>query len=429
MKKAIVFFVLLIVMFLGYFLSHTLLANQTSVSNKSSNNTLKETKKVHFLHWSYFPKELFNDFKTKNPNLSVEFEKINENNYDKLLKTTIASGSQVDVIGLKGNVYEDFVRRGYLVDLSDRTFLNNYKTDIRADVRSILKNGREYAVAYKGSVFGIWYNKILFDKYDIRVPDNYNEFIDVCRKLKVNGINPMVIGARDDWAGSCLFLLRFLNVTDQNKLWFQEIMSGKMKWTDMEISSAFQDIGSFINEGYLSEDSINLTYQQAFNEFINGHAAMTIMGDSSINLIKGNVERVCEPGVFPIPYKNSGWTNKVAGSKTDFLIGIFNESKLKGGAESLLDYLSTPEAAKIYSDITLSFPTIKGVDTSNLNYSRVWEPLRKTELISSGIYDMDEETRNQFYYKTKEMIAGTKTFEQILKELQSFQENIPTGVN
>lgn len=427
MKRLIVFVFLAISLF-GVFITYEMFVKKSVNTFKDEFVAIPEdAKKVYFIHWSSFPKEIFNRFNEKNPNISVVFEHFDEDYYPTLQKTRIASGNNVDVMGVMEADYEEYAGRGYLVDLSEEYFLNNYRQDVRDAVRNLVRNKKEYAIAYRSSVYGIWYNKILFSKYNIPVPENYKDFLQVCGRFKQNGISPLILGARDDWAGSYIYFLRFLNLMEKDRSFPQNLENGKVKWTDPEVISAFKEISDFIAEGYLAEGSINLTYHQAFSEFTKGHAAMIITGDWSLNLTKGDTEKVCDPGVFPIPFNNEGKTKQVAGNKAGFLTGIFSESKHISEAKLLIEYLSTPEAAQIYSDITMSVPTIKRVDISSLKFNILWEPLRSMELISPGLTEMDHEMRKQFNKSSKDMIINSKNYLQILKELQALQDKLSAG--
>ena len=66
--------------------------------------------------------------------------------------------------------------------------------------------------------------------------------------------------------------------------------------------------------------------------------------------------------MFPIPYNKEGEVLEVPGSNGDNLIGIFQAQKKRPG-KLFLEYLSSKEAAQVYTDITMTVPPIKGINT------------------------------------------------------------------
>ncbi len=393
--------------------------------SKSKNdlvNSPKDVKKISFIHWEYFPLEIFNKFSEEHPDIKVEFQQLNENYYPLVQRTRIASRSDISVMGVMESDYKDFVFKNYLSDLTGNKYLENYRPEVRERVRALTVGNREYAIAYKDSVYGVWYNKILFKKYNLEVPKTYEEFLTVCETLKKNGVQPLVMGARDELRGNSLFLLRFPELVNKDKELLERLKNKSIRWADPEVSSLLKEIGSFADKGYISKDSANLTYHQAFWEFSKGHAAMTIMGDWSINMASEDMEKICEPGVFPIPYGTDGDIRIVPGSYAGMFLGIFPESAHKEEANLLLDFLSRLEIAQLFTNYTMWTPTIKNVDTSRLKYYELWNPLRKlerfpplTDVVSN---DMQEMLGKGF----RSLLIKEKTYEQLAQELQSVQD-------
>lgn len=44
-----------------------------------------------------------------------------------------------------------------------------------------------------------WYNKEIFDKYGLSVPKTMDEWLDVCKTLKENGVTPISVDGVDRW--------------------------------------------------------------------------------------------------------------------------------------------------------------------------------------------------------------------------------------
>ena len=392
-------------------------------ANKEFEKSAELIKKIHFIHWESFPRVIIEDFHKEYPHVHVEFERLDKEDYSILLKARIASESGVDIMGIMENDYVDFVTKGQLVDLNltKLDYLNNYNDDVRKAVRELTLQKREYAVSYKSWIYGVWYNKTLFSKYNLKVPENYPEFLKVCEELKKQGIPPLVLGARDAWHGSYLHLLRLPKLSYLYPEWFRKVKLGQMEWTDPKIRLAMEEINKFISDGYLHEDSIYLTYHQAFMEFASGKAAMTIMSDLSLNLVHNDIEKVMDPGVFPIPFNDQSTTFVVPGNQAGYLLGILSKSNHKEEAELFLEYLCRPDVAQKYSDITMSVSNINGVD-AHIKYDELWKPFRQRPQIPLTIDAMDLPILQQMHMGTKALIMNTKTPQQMLEDLESLKK-------
>jgi len=384
-------------------------------------NNDKDKTVIHFIDWEYFPQKIFDDFSIKYPNIKVEFEQYGINQYSNLQRTRILSSKDIDVMGIMNRDYSNFVDKGYLEDITNEDFLNNYNKESIKELLNITTNSnRVFSVPYKSKIYGVWYNKILFDKYNLKVPKNYDDFLNVCETFQAKGINPMVLGCRDKNVSSYIYYIRIWNILNSNPQWFEKLKIGEVKWTDKEMLDVFEKIDEFIKSGYLSKKSISLTYQQAFSSFVSGQAAMCIMDDSSINMYEPNIEKSCDLGVFPIPYNKLGESIKVPGLKASSLIGIFSESKYKKEAKLLLTYLSDVKTAQLYSDETLSNCNIDGISTINLKHDDLWQPLRSLILIPPMTSTLDTDVEEELNSRANQLIIGSKDIGELLKEIHLY---------
>lgn len=374
---------------------------------------------IHFVHWSEFPKQIFTDFSKKYPNILVEFEQYGIQLYPQVQMARIASGENIDLMGILENDYKKFISKGYLVDLTNESFLKNYEPDAVDSIAQMDAGHHIYGVAYRKWVLGIWYNKILFNKYYLKPPKDYNDFINICSILKTNGVGPLVLGCKDKTVGSYIFYLRLYN--GLRKDGFKKINAGEIKWTDRNIVGALKDIEDFLKSGFLLKESMNLTEQQAFYKFMNGQAAMCLMSDWSLDMIDPGVDKVCDLGVFPIPNNDNFEAQLIPGTKNGLLFGAFAGSRNKTEAKLLLDYLSQTETAQYYSDATKSKTTVKGVAYDKLKYNELWEPLRKAELIAPVTVTIDNNVQKIFNQNIRELLMGVKSPDRICEELQIAQ--------
>ncbi len=345
-----------------------LLFNSIQLSDfESALNDNKQAKKeLVFVHWEYIPDEIFDLFSKEYPDISVNYQHYNAAAYSDVIQQKMSMGEKIDVMGVKAGDFREYIFKNWLLDISGEPFAGRYLPEITDAVKQA-GEGRQYAISYKAEYYGIWYNKILFEKYRLDVPRNFAEFLNVCGELKSRDIKPVVLGARDEDVAADIYYLRVISMTESQ---------GSADGQNGAASGLFEDTQNLIAQGYISPDSVNLNYQQAFDYFKNAKAAMLIAPDSSFNMAKEDFEKVCDPGVFAIPYADSADLVKTPVNYFSMLIGVSSQSEHTEEARLFLDFLSRPEIAKIYCDKTVSYPAVADTDTSDLKYTDLWMPLR-----------------------------------------------------
>lgn len=389
------------------------------IDNPKSDSAEKVT--IHFIDWDEIPEQIFTDFSKKYPNIQVEFERYGALQYSKVQISRIEAGDNLDIMGVENNNYSKYVEKGYLEDLTKKKYISYYIPEVVNTLSKMSSDHHVFGISYNSYVLGIWYNKILFNKYNLKVPKNYDEFLHVCASLKKNDISPLVMGCRDELISSYVYYLRILDKAEGKRNWFELIKEGKLKWTDKRLVKSIEEIGAFINKDYILKDSMNLTKEQAFNNFIDGQAAMCLADDRSLNMIDPEIENVCDLGVFPIPYNEKGKTQLVPGVKAGYIIGIYSGSKHKKEANLLLDYLSQRKTAQYYSDEMKAVSTVKGVTYGNLIHNELWEPIRKMKEIPAMEVCFDKSIQEGINESIKELMINAKKPLQIAKELQAIQ--------
>lgn len=408
----------LITAFLLTILMGVVLFNTIKLSDFTSEQAAAEKTKVKiaFMHWVYFPEEVLTMFNQEYPNISVDYQHYNLSSYSEILQKKIAMGEKLDVIGINAFELFKYGNQDALVDLGGEKFLRNYKTEIRSEIQKI-SNSKEYAVSYSAEYFGIWYNKILFEKYNLKVPENYNEFLEVCETFRENDVDPIVIGARDSEVASYVYLLRIIQFMD-DKDWQLKLKTGEMNFTEGALFHTFVETEDLIKNRYISEDSIGLTYHQAFDYFKNAKAAMLIAPDRSLNMVKEDFEKVCNPGVFIIPYADDKSESKTTANYLTALIGISNDSQNVEEARLLLEFLSRPEIVEIYSRESISYPTLINTEVMDLKYNDLWEPIRSND--NRGPYDryISQEDKNTLDTNAKLFIGGLINAEDLARVFQ-----------
>ena len=122
-----------------------------------------------------------------------------------ILRTRFIREDYPDIVGIGGDIeYSYYVDAQILADISGYEGLNNIKQvyrDIDESLELVPTEGT-FAIPYMANAAGILYNRDLFEENGWKIPNNWNEFITLCKDIKAKGILPFYFGFKDTW--SCL---------------------------------------------------------------------------------------------------------------------------------------------------------------------------------------------------------------------------------
>lgn len=131
-------------------------------------------------------------FKEKYPNVTVDFELVKGDTLS-ILKMREQAGELPDVIG--GQPEWRYTIKDKLEPLNDLDCVKNnlYAKDLAID-------GNAYAVNYESFYNCTFYRKDIFKKYGLKVPQTWDQYINVVKTIKDKGeYIPLAVGGKDQW--------------------------------------------------------------------------------------------------------------------------------------------------------------------------------------------------------------------------------------
>lgn len=223
---------------------------------------------------------LLEAFNEAYPNIRIKFQPTNPPDYNATLRLQLESGTGPDLMYARSyatgvQLFED----GYFADLSG---LANLNSSYDAGARDPWTNaaGTPFAIPFVAVSHGIYYNQDVFSDLGLSVPQTWEEFLEVCQKVKAAGIIPVANGLGDEWdIAEVVFMSLAPNYIGgrEGRLAYE---NGSRPWNDDAVVAAFDAMGDL--EPYLPNGYRALTYQDSNALFASGQAAMYFDGSWSI---------------------------------------------------------------------------------------------------------------------------------------------------
>lgn len=318
--------------------------------------------------------EIIDRFNEENPDIKIEMNTVPD--AATVLTSRIASGD-IPVIFSDYPTQQQFkqkVANGYVQELSGQEFLNNVEDSALEMSRQ--EDGKDYALPYSRNYMGVYYNQEIFDKYDLEIPETWEEFTALCDVLQSNGITPIGIMGKDPARVGHGFQCMTVAWDPEGIEAIEATVAGENK---LEEDQGFRQIAEKTVEllSYCNEDILGLADTTCWENFANGQYAMCITGSYARGtLLIANPD--LKMGVFPLPNDTKETTNTLAGIDAAVCVSAKASDEEKEAAYKFLAYLAETENAQIFCDKDGAPSCIKEVKP---NYEGI-EPMM--DLINAG---------------------------------------------
>ncbi len=278
------------------------------------------------------------------------------------LQPALDGGTQIDMFD------EDIDRVNgmyakYLLDLEDLAAESDYEATANAGLMAACREaggGTLKTIPYQPNVFGFFYNKDLFEQAGIEAePATWEEFLDVCGKLKDAGITPMTM---DDAYATCVIGYHLARLVGEEKV--VEIVTDGL-WDDPAVLQMAQDIEELASNGYYSEMVGSNVWPAGQNtELALGTAAMYLNGSWLPNEVKDMAGPDFNWGCFAYPELENGANGTETNNFGAQVFGINKDSKMSKEAFDLITYITKGEYDQKLAEMSVGIPS----DTTNTEW-------------------------------------------------------------
>lgn len=348
--------------------------------------------------------------------------------YDTKLNALISAGQTPDVfICNPGPTLTQYVDANVAADLTG--ILNNEEKDWYATFSDgiferLTYDGKIMAIPTNFAAACVFYNTEIFEKAGVEVPKNYEEFIDVCKKIKEAGYTPISCSAGTPW---CLSMVAgYLCDREGGPDNLLNANEGTIDWT----SQTFLDAGDKLKElsQYFQETAAGDSNDQATANFYNEEAAMMIQGSWAIAQINGsNSEFEDKCGIFQFPGINGAADPNRMIVKTDNLV-LSATTKHQEAALALMKMFTDETAQKYTAEVAGKIPVTKveiDYNKAPKQFSYIMD-MMETVTGTLGFYNeslFSVEAGDLFDNAMVDIFLGNATSKEAFQKMQDFYED------
>lgn len=276
----------------------------------------------------------------ENSDLKINLEMGSGTQYETVLKTKLSAGEAPDIMTVwPGSRTADYAAKGYLEKLTEEPWAARIPATINSEFS--LEDDL-YAMCFTVGGEGLIYNQDLFDQYNLSVPQNFDELLNVCETFQKNGVQPFASGYKDDWVimrytNSAFATLGYGREPDFDK----KLASGELDFSYPGWVELFDKYGVLLDKHYFGDAILSTDSSQAIADFATGKTAMMIHTSSTISEIR-KVSPDMKLGLTATPVNNAG-EELYANWKSGLGFAVSSKSKNKEAAKRFLEIWADPE--------------------------------------------------------------------------------------
>jgi len=284
--------------------------------------------------------EIVADFQKANPDVTVKINTFDHEGYKGAIRNFLTADAPDVVNWYAGNRMAPFVKAGLFDDVSDVWAKNGLDDTLKSAASSMTIDGKKWGVPYTYYQWGIYYRKDIFAANGITPPKTWDELIAASAKLKAAGVTPFAIGTKALWPTGGWF--DYLDLRVNGYEFHMDLTSGKIPYTDPRVKAVFDKWAELVKPGYFLENHAAIDWQDAVPAFVQGKAAMYLMGNFAVATFKQGGLKEEQIGFLQFPTITAGLP-AAEDAPTD-TVHIPAKAKNKEDARKFLAFIASPAA-------------------------------------------------------------------------------------
>lgn len=292
-------------------------------------------------------------------------------------------------------------------------------------------DGSQHVLKYVLGMYGVWYNRALFDEMGWEYPQTWEDMLAMCQ---------MIVDETDmaPWTYQGLYPYYIRTVFDQlvykSGGWDAILKIDNLAedaWTQDVAIQAMTEMQKLYTEGYILEGTEALSHTESQTFWLQGEAVFIPCGSWLENEMADVIPEGFEIVVAPVPSLTAEDQLPFAATQVsageDFI--VFSEGENVQGGKEYLRLLFSQEGARFFTEVTGSLTAVtdaaEGLDLSIATQSvqaAIASAGADTFVAQYGTWyaTLDEESQNQFSL----MMIGEATPEEVSTVLQELTNEI-----
>ncbi len=244
-----------------------------------------------------------NSFEAAHPGVRIEVTEMDDDVYQRMgLLTLFVGGTPPDIyFQWGGYLVNRYAEAGYALDLTDEfppAVRERFLPTSWASCRG--RDGRLYLWPNSASVtIVVWYRRDMFQRLGLVRPTTWDEFLELCGRLKSAGVIPLAIGNRELWPGGNLAAAMAARQAGADRYAQILRLDRGTHLDDPDFVAALGRLSDLATRGYVNAGPNGTGADDARSLLSQGKAAMLPSGDWLVSEV--DPEEAAELDCFLLP--------------------------------------------------------------------------------------------------------------------------------
>jgi len=317
---------------------------------------------------------IIKQYEKDHPDIKIQTEILGNEQYKDKIKVLSASNELPDIgVTWAAGYLKPFVEGNMLAPLDDKIESDFKDSFVAGTTEAYAVDGKTYGLPLELNITPVYYNKEIFEKYNLEIPETYDQFEKVVKTLVDKGVTPITLGNKDRWTGSMWYMYLADRIGGSEALANAINRSGSFE--DPALLKAAEEVKKLVDMGAFVKGFNGLSNDEAKGYFMNEQAAMYLMATwelpnytTSPDVTQEFKDKV---GYFKFPTYEGGKgdINSYVGGPG---VGLFvsENSKVKDEAKDFVSYLVKEWGKRSVSDAGVIPATV--VDTSSTELDQMY---------------------------------------------------------
>ena len=317
---------------------------------------------------------IIKQYEKDHPDIKIQTEILGNEQYKDKIKVLSASNELPDVgVTWAAGYLKPFVEGNMLAPLDDKIESDFKDSFVAGTTEAYAVDGKTYGLPLELNITPVYYNKEIFEKYNLEIPETYDQFVEVVKTLVDKGVTPITLGNKDRWTGSMWYMYLADRIGGSEALANAINRSGSFE--DPALLKAAEEVKKLVDMGAFVKGFNGLSNDEAKGYFMNEQAAMYLMATwelpnytTSPDVTQEFKDKV---GYFKFPTYEGGKgdINSYVGGPG---VGLFvsENSKVKDESKNFVSYLVKEWGKRSVSDAGVIPATV--VDTSSTELDQMY---------------------------------------------------------
>jgi raffinose/stachyose/melibiose transport system substrate-binding protein len=226
---------------------------------------------------------MYDEFRAQHPEIDLEVISDAHEAWSTKIKIMMSANDLTEIFISQPKDFIVYADSGVYYDFTDDLNADpEWKNSFMPGSLDIMaKNGRVYGIPHTGYAAGVFYNKAIFDRFNLSFPQTYDSLLSCIKTFTAGGIDPFVVGGKEAWP--ITFYTQYWLDREAGYQYFEDAASDKSKTFENPLyETAMTKFLDAVKMGAFSKGSSGASSDDARSYFMQGKAAMLITGSWDI---------------------------------------------------------------------------------------------------------------------------------------------------